>query len=262
MALILWRKNRNFNRAITKIVWGEWRKICRGWQIFVGARAFFSCFLTPAEDIALVALPDDIVTRVLDDFGEDDGILVLRVLQCLHVEDVEPPVNDRILRCLVGAAKGSLKRFTQLLGMSRVDWRDVVVAAEGWGCNAHLMAHPFPLQLDEFRCREWVVGQRIRLPWREGEDESWEIEASDIREFDLRQIRLEDSGENEVFSGTKVYRAIVRVLCVRGHPISSSPAFEIWLGIWYAVDVRLDTFTLRRVQYDPKEIKPRGKWDQ
>jgi hypothetical protein len=88
----------------------------------------------------------------------------------------------------------------------------------------------------------------------------WKIQDSDIRELKLRQIHIEkhpDGGSQT----TEVIRATVRVLCACGQWIASSPAFEIWLVIWYAIDDPMKAFTLRRMKYNPNEIKQRGKWE-
>lgn len=207
-----------------------------------------------------MALPEDIVTKVLHDFGEDDGILVLRVLQSLHNETPEPPVNDRVLRCLVAVAKGSLKKFSQTIEATRVDWRDVIIAAEGWGRNAQLMAYPFPLHLDQDLCRRWMIGQKVLLPWIADGAPPWKIEAGDIRKLELRRLQREDPPDGEVL-GADAFLATIRMLCARGQPLSSSPAFEIWLAVWYSIDHETKTFALRRMKYNPNEIKQRGKWD-
>jgi hypothetical protein len=208
--------------------------------------------------IALMALPEDIVTRVRQDFGEDDGLLVLHELKSLQSEDAQL-FGDRILRCIVAWAKGSMTKFDQIVAATRLDPRDVMVAAEGWGCNALLMNYPFPVQLDEALCRRWLIGQKIRLPWSKQEDAPWKIEASDIRELELRRVQRDDPAEGDA-PGAEVFQVAIRMLCARGQWISSSPAFEIWLAVWYQIDLGEKAFTLRRMKYNPNEIKQRGKW--
>jgi hypothetical protein len=199
-------------------------------------------------------LPEDIVTKVRQDFGEDDGLLVLQELKSLQSE-----FGNRVLRCIVALAKGSIKKFDQEIGAARWDCRDVIVAAEGWACNALLMNHPFPLHLDQALCRHWLIGQKIPLPWREERDKPWKIEASDIRELELRRIEHEDPVEGDI-SGSETYRVAIRMLCARGRWVCSSPAFEIGVAVWYSIDHKTETFTLRRMKYNPNEIKQRGKW--
>jgi len=218
-----------------------------------------SRILLGPDHISLMALPEDIVTKVRQDFGEDDGLLVLHELKNLQSEDPQL-FGDRILRCIVALAKGSITKFDQEIASIRLDWRDVIVAAEGWGCNALLMNYPFPLHLDEARCRHWLIGQPIHLPWSKQGDEPWKIEASHIRELELRRIQREDPVEGDA-PGTEVYQVAIRMLCARGQWISSSPAFEIWLAVWYQIDCRANAFTLKRMIYNPNEIKQRGKWE-
>jgi hypothetical protein len=137
-----------------------------------------------------MALPEDIVAKVREDFGEDDALWVLQELKNLHGAGGDD-YSDRILRCLVALANGSLKEFDRAIAGSRLDWRDTIVAAEGWACNALLMTYLFPLQLDQGLCRRWLVGQKVHLPWLV-EGSAWKIEASDIRELELRRIHVED----------------------------------------------------------------------
>jgi hypothetical protein len=109
-----------------------------------------------------MALPEDIVARVREDFGEDDGLLVLHELKSLR-GDGDDHYGDRILRCIVALANGSLKKFDEAISLTRFDWRDTIVAAEGWACNALLMTYPFPLHLDQDLCRQWLIGQKVHL---------------------------------------------------------------------------------------------------
>jgi hypothetical protein len=205
-----------------------------------------------------MALPEDIVERVRRDFGEEDGLLVLQELKSLRGNG-DHDFGHRILRSIVALAKGSLKRFDQVVEMTRRDWRDTLVAAEGWACNVLLMTYPFPLQLDQNLCRQWLIDQKVHFPWME-EGSDWNIEASDIRELELRGLHTEDAAECGSPSA-EVFRASIRLLCARGQWVASSPAFEMWLFIWYSIDYETNAFTLRRVKYNPNEIKQRGKWE-
>jgi hypothetical protein len=205
-----------------------------------------------------MALPEDIVARVREDFGEDEALLVLQELKNLHGKG-DDHFGDRILRCILALANGSLKKFDQAIALTRSDWRDTIVAAEGWACNALLMTYPFPLHLDQDLCRQWLVGQKVHLPWM-AEGFAWKIEASDIRELELRRLEIEDAAEGGL-PATELFRASIRVLCARGQWVASSPAFEMWLFMWYSIDHQIKAFTLRRMKYNPNEIKQRGKWD-
>jgi hypothetical protein len=206
-----------------------------------------------------MALPEDIVAKVRQDFGEDDGLLVLQELKNLHGEG-DNDFGDRILRSIVALANGSLKKFDQAIELTRNDWRDTLVAAEGWACNALLMTYPFPLHLDQDLCRRWVIGQEVHLPWITDGAAPWEIQAADIREFELRRLQREELADGDALT-IDVFVATIRMLCARGQWISSSPAFEIWLVVWYSIDHETKAFALRRMKYNPSEIKQRGKWD-
>ena len=74
-------------------------------------------------------LPQDIITKVRQDFSEADAGAVLQLLDELQKEN--PRVfSDRILRCIVFTAEGSFDWFASEVALARVDWRDVIVNAE------------------------------------------------------------------------------------------------------------------------------------
>ena len=204
-------------------------------------------------------MPEDIVAKVLHDFDEEDGLLVLQELQNLRSEG-DNHFSDRILRAIVALAKGSLKQFDQAVELTRQDGRDTLVAAEGWACNALLMSHPFPSHLDEDVCRGWLVGQEVLLPWIKDKAPPWRIQANDIRELELQRLQREELADADARAADG-FRASLRMLCVRGQPISSSPAFEIWIALRYRFDHQTKAFALRTLKYNPNEIKQRGKWE-
>ena len=79
-------------------------------------------------------LPQDIITKVRQDFSEDDAIAVLQLLSELQKEN--PRIfSDRILRCIVFSAQGSFDEFACAVALTRIDWRDVIVNAEYDGEN-------------------------------------------------------------------------------------------------------------------------------
>lgn len=203
-------------------------------------------------------LPEDILTKVRDDFGEDDGLLVLQELKHLQAKDSEI-FDHRVVRCIIALSNGSIEKFDRWIEESYRDWRDVIVAAEGWACSALLMTFPFPEHLEESVCRHWLIGKKIRIPWAKENDEPWTIEANDIREIFLRQLKQDDSADP---SGSNMahFRGAVKVLCARGQWVSSSPAFEAWFAIWYSIDHTTKIFALKRIAYNPNEIKKRGEW--
>jgi hypothetical protein len=74
-------------------------------------------------------LPQDIVTKVQQDFPEADAIVITQLLSELKEED--PRIFcDRILRCIVFSAQGRFDWFESAVALARIDWRDVIVNAE------------------------------------------------------------------------------------------------------------------------------------
>jgi len=74
-------------------------------------------------------LPQDIITKVRQDFSEDDAIAIIQLLSELQNEN--PRIFcDRILRCIVFSAKGRFDEFACAVALARIDWRDVIVNAE------------------------------------------------------------------------------------------------------------------------------------
>ena len=74
-------------------------------------------------------LPQDIITKVRQDFSEDDAMAILQLLSELQKEN--PRIFcDRILRCIVFSAEGSFDEFACAVALARIDWRDVIVNAE------------------------------------------------------------------------------------------------------------------------------------
>ncbi len=76
----------------------------------------------------VLSIPQDIITRVERDYPNDSG-LVLHRLAALRRED-SGLFSDRILRCIVQAAEGSISRMEPLVELARQDCRDLIVAAE------------------------------------------------------------------------------------------------------------------------------------
>jgi hypothetical protein len=74
-------------------------------------------------------LPQDIVTKVQQDFSTDDAVVIVQLLTELQMEN--PRVfSDRILRCIVFSADGSFDEFACQVKLARLDWRDVIMNAE------------------------------------------------------------------------------------------------------------------------------------
>ena len=76
-----------------------------------------------------IMLPQDIITKVRQDFSEDDAVAILELIDELQKQN--PTVfSDRILRCIVYSADGSFDEFACQVKLARLDWRDVIVNAE------------------------------------------------------------------------------------------------------------------------------------
>jgi hypothetical protein len=74
-------------------------------------------------------LPQDIITKVGQDFSKDDAVVIVQLLAELQMEN--PRVfSDRILRCIVFSADGSFDEFACQVKLARLDWRDVIMNAE------------------------------------------------------------------------------------------------------------------------------------
>ena len=74
-------------------------------------------------------LPQDIVTKVQQDFSKDDSVVIVQLLSELQTEN--PRVFcDRILRCIVFSAEGNFDEFECAVKLARLDWRDVIMNAE------------------------------------------------------------------------------------------------------------------------------------
>lgn len=73
-----------------------------------------------------MTLPADIVARVARDFpAPADRERVLRALDTLDV-----PERDRVARCVLFCAAGSMGTFDDMEALARLDYRDAIVCAE------------------------------------------------------------------------------------------------------------------------------------
>lgn len=73
--------------------------------------------------------PQDIITKVRQDFSEDDATAILQLLNELQKEN--PRIfSDRILRCIIFSAGGRFDEFACGVALARIDWRDVIINAE------------------------------------------------------------------------------------------------------------------------------------
>ena len=77
----------------------------------------------------MIMLPQDIITKVQQDFSKDEAVVIVQLLSELQAEN--PRVFcDRILRCIVFTAEGRFDWFASEVALARMDWRDVIVNAE------------------------------------------------------------------------------------------------------------------------------------
>jgi hypothetical protein len=74
-------------------------------------------------------LPEDVVKWVDTHFSDADKSSALAVLQAASIHTGEA-AGPRLLRCAAISSHGSLRRLEALVQHLRVDWRDVIMAAE------------------------------------------------------------------------------------------------------------------------------------
>ena len=205
-----------------------------------------------------MALPDDIITKVRQDFTEDDSLLVLQRLKELVEEDAKL-FSDRILRCLVFLSGGNINKLVRAVETARLDWRDVISAAEcDWGNQVRLLSLPFGIYPDLKIFKQWFVGQEILIPW--ADNQKWTVEYSDIRSFSLEQVR-QLSEVNKTISDSSLYFSLLSFLCIRGErEISASKAMEGKIIICYRINPVTNGFEFQKFSYNPKDIGKRGAW--
>ena len=73
-------------------------------------------------------IPPDIVNRVQRDFPHDSGTVLARLLELRR--EVGDFASDRLIRCLVFAARGDTSRIEPLIECARNDPRDLIVSGE------------------------------------------------------------------------------------------------------------------------------------
>lgn len=82
--------------------------------------------------------PRDIVNRVIEEYPAD-------VLCQIHLwfEDLG---SDRLVRCALFLAEGSLQKLKEAVSLGRTDYRDLIVAAEYDRDDNHVrdFSQPFP----------------------------------------------------------------------------------------------------------------------
>lgn len=84
-------------------------------------------------------IPEDIVAAVRQDFGAGQAPEVLALV-------ASATESTRVRRCIVFAARGHLGHLESLCELARIDFRDVVVAAEytRFGQRLYDFTRPIP----------------------------------------------------------------------------------------------------------------------
>ena len=79
--------------------------------------------------IAQMALANDILARIRQDFSGGEMLPVIEMLTDLQTEDAGL-FTDRILRCILFVARGKFDALADAVSLARQDPRDLIVNAE------------------------------------------------------------------------------------------------------------------------------------
>ena len=74
-------------------------------------------------------LPPDVVAQLGRDFGDRAALVAAMLLTGRRLGSSDY-ISDRLVRCIVFAAHGDESRVQPLIELKRLDFRDVIVAAE------------------------------------------------------------------------------------------------------------------------------------
>ena len=207
-----------------------------------------------------MALPEDIVIKVRQDFCEYDSLRVLQIFRELRKEN---PVlfSDRHLRCIIILAHGLIEELTKAVTLARDDWQALIIAAEYyWGNRVRLLSLPFGIYPDVEVFKHWLVGQQIIIPWGVGCDEKWTIEYSEIRGLSLEQVDQLKNVSHKVLE-PDLYFANLNFLCIHGSKeISATKAIEGKASIYYRLHPEIREFEFKKFFYRPQDLGKRGKW--
>ena len=207
-----------------------------------------------------MALPEDIITKVRQDFCEDDSLRVLQIFSELRKENPDL-FSDRILRCIIILAHGLIEELAKAVTLARDDWQALIMAAEyHWGNCARLLSLPFGIYPDIEIFKHWLVGQQIVVPWGVGCDEKWTIEYSEIRGLPLEQVYQLKNASWKV-EDPNLYFAKLSFLCIYGSKeISATKAIEGKISIYYRLRPETGEFEFKKFSYHPQDLGKRGKW--
>jgi hypothetical protein len=76
-----------------------------------------------------MALADDILAKVRQDFSVEETLPIIEMLSELQKENTRL-FNDRILRCILFVADGRFESLVDSVALARKDWRDLIINAE------------------------------------------------------------------------------------------------------------------------------------
>jgi hypothetical protein len=202
-----------------------------------------------------MTLPEDIVSKVRQNFSEDDSLLVLLRLKELSGENPER-FDERILRCLVFVAGDKAEKIDSL---ANEDPRDLIVAAEyEWGDRARHLQFPFGFHPEIKIVKSWFVGQKILVPW--AENQIWVVDKSDIRSFSIEQVHPLKEAIKTVLD-PNLYFIYASFLLIRGeNEISASNAIEGEAVFRYRSHPETGAFEFIEFRCNNKKLGKRGKW--
>ena len=206
-----------------------------------------------------MAIPEDIITKVRQDFSEDDSLHILKMFQELQKENLDL-FSDRILRCLVVLADGYIEKISERIAQVRLDdWRELISTAEyHWGNRIRLLSLPFGVYPDIEAFKQWFSGQQILIPW--AGDEKWTIKYSEIRGLSLEQVQPVKNVKESI-SEANLYFAVLNFLCIQGSlEISAAKAVEGKVIIFYRINPETGEFQFQKFSCNPKHLGKRGKW--
>jgi hypothetical protein len=74
-------------------------------------------------------LPEDVVNWIRNHFSDAEEPAALEILRdaSIHTSEAASP---RLLRCAAISSQGNLRRLEEAVQHLRIDWRDVILAAE------------------------------------------------------------------------------------------------------------------------------------
>src|SRR6516165_9477777 len=75
------------------------------------------------------ALPGDVLDRLARDFGNPADAVAALLLARRRIGSVDF-LGNRLVRCILHAARGDEQRIQRLLDVARQDYRDVIMAGE------------------------------------------------------------------------------------------------------------------------------------